>query len=169
MNTLEFLNLLVEQLRRIDGRVSPWGSYTFNYDLHGEAYPRLHFFDEINSFPLVSATIVDERIIHAEGGGALGISIFYLTQSYTIQHGGISKCIRNNCTSLILFKTKNEREFKQIQEECSGEVEPETFKQMYDYAVDKPHSFLFVDLHPKENHPSQFRCCFDEFLGICEN
>ena len=49
--------------------------------------------------------------VEAEGGGALGISIFYVTQSYTIQHGGISKCIRNNCTSLILFKTKNEREF----------------------------------------------------------
>ena len=103
--------------------------------------------------------------VESEGGGALGISIYYLTQSYTIQHGGISKCIRNNCTSLILFKTKNEREFKQIQEECSGEVDPETFKQMYDYAVEKPHSFLFVDLHPKKNHPSQFRCCFDEFLN----
>lgn len=83
MNTLEFLNLLVEQLRRIDGRVSPWGSYTFNYDLHGEAYPRLHFFDEINSFPLVSATVVDERIIHAEGGGALFYSVSVELRGYT--------------------------------------------------------------------------------------
>lgn len=104
--------------------------------------------------------------VEAEGGGALGVSIFYLTQSYTIQHGGISQCIRNNCTSLILFKTKNEKEFKKIVEEASGEVEPETFIKMYKYATDKPHSFLFIDFHPKDWHPSQFRCNFDEFLGI---
>lgn len=104
--------------------------------------------------------------VESQGGGALGISIFYLAQSYTIQHGGISQCIRNNCTSLILFKTKNEREYKKIVEECSGEVDADTFDKMYKYATDKPHGFLFIDFHPKECHPSQFRCNFDEFLGI---
>ena len=104
--------------------------------------------------------------VESEGGGALGISIFYLTQSYTIQHGGISQCIRNNCTSLILFKTKNERECKKIVEECSGAVDADTFDKMYTYATDKPHGFLYIDFHPKECHPSQFRCNFDEFLGI---
>lgn len=106
--------------------------------------------------------------VDSEGGGALGISVFYLTQSYTIQHGGISQCIRNNCTSLILFKTKNEKEFRKIQEECSGEIDKNTFTKMYEYAVEQPHSFLFIDLHPKEEHPSQFRCRFDEFLGLSE-
>lgn len=68
MNTNELKNLLVEQLSRIDGRTSPWSSYEFNCSLHGEVYPELRFFDDINSFPAVCFVISNERIIHAEGG-----------------------------------------------------------------------------------------------------
>ena len=107
--------------------------------------------------------------VKAEGGGALGVSTFYLSQTYTIQTGGITKAIRNNITSLILFKTKSEKEYKQIEEEIAGEVGPETFKKVYDYAVNEPHSFLFVDLHPKEHHPSKFRKRFDEFIIVDDN
>lgn len=102
--------------------------------------------------------------VEAEGGGALGVSNYFLTQSYTIQTGGISKAIRNNCTSLILFRTKNEKEYQQIEDEIAGEVGKEVFKKVYDYAVDEPHSFLFVDLHPKKEHPSKFRKRFEEFI-----
>jgi hypothetical protein len=68
MNTNELKNLLVEQLSRIDGRTSPWSSYEFNYELHGEVYPELRFFDDINSFPTVCFELKNERILHAEGG-----------------------------------------------------------------------------------------------------
>jgi len=97
-------------------------------------------------------------------GGALGVSLYFLVQSYTTNTGGISKTIRNNFTSVIIFKTKNERELKQITEELSGEVSPELFLEVYNYATSEPHSFLFVDLHRKKEHPSMFRKGFDTFI-----
>ena len=35
--------------------------------------------------------------VNAEGGGAIGISTFFLTQTFRCQTGGISKPIRSNC------------------------------------------------------------------------
>ena len=95
--------------------------------------------------------------------GALGVSLFFLIQSYKAQAGGISKCIRNNTTSLVLFKSKNEGELKDIQQECSGEVSEETFYKMYEYATNEPHSFLFIDFHPKEPK-YRFRKYWDQLL-----
>lgn len=99
-----------------------------------------------------------------DSGGALGASLFFLVQSYKCQNGGLSKVIRNNATSIALFKTKSEKELKEIQEECSGEISEDTFYKLYDYATDEPFSFLFIDLHKKKEHPSGFRKRFNEFL-----
>jgi len=41
-----------------------------------------------------------------------------LVQSYKSQAGGISKWIRNQATTIVLFKTKNDKELQEIQEEC---------------------------------------------------
>jgi hypothetical protein len=99
----------------------------------------------------------------AEKGGAVGVSLYFLIQTYKAQAGGISKCIRNNTTSLVLFKSKNETELKDIQQECSGEISEEVFYKMYDYATAEPHSFLFVDFHPKEEK-YRFRKHWNELL-----
>lgn len=99
-----------------------------------------------------------------ETDGSLGISIFFLVQSYVAQHNGLTKVIRNQATSIILFKTKNDAELKQVIDECSGEVDEDLFLKMYYYATLKPHDFLFIDLHPKKEHPSQFRRCFNEYI-----
>ena len=117
--------------------------------------------------------IVNSGILHRhlgsvseEGGGALGCSQFFLTQSYKTLTGGIPRAVRNNCTSLIIFKTKSDKELVEIQEEIGGEVSKDEFYKIYNYATADPHSFLFVDLHPKKNHVSRFRKCFAEFI-IC--
>ncbi len=48
-----------------------------------------------------------------------------------------------------------------------GEVDKDTFKEVYEYAVnDGDHGFLFVDLHKKDNHLSQFRSRFNKFLVV---
>lgn len=99
-----------------------------------------------------------------ETDGALGISIFFLVQSYVAQHNGLTKVIRNQATSIILFKTKNDNELKQVIDECSGEVDEDLFLKMYSYATLQPHDFLFIDLHPKKEHASQFRRCFNEYI-----
>ena len=105
--------------------------------------------------------------VSEQGGGALGCSMFYLTQSFKTQTGGIPKAVRNNSTSLIIFKTKSDKELQEIQEEVGGEVSKETFHKIYNYAVAEPHCFLFIDLHPKKNHPSKYRKCFNEYI-ICD-
>lgn len=98
-----------------------------------------------------------------EIGGAVGCSLYFLIQSYKAQAGGISKCIRNNTTSLALFRSKNERELKDVQEECSGEIAEELFYKLYNYATAGEHDFLFCDMHPKEEK-YRFRRNWEELL-----
>ena len=102
--------------------------------------------------------------VNAEGGGAIGISTFFLTQTFRCQTGGISKPIRSNCNSLIIFKTKNENEYNDLAEEVAGEIGKELFNKIYTMATDEPHGFLFIDFNPKPQHPSRFRKNLDTFL-----
>jgi len=102
--------------------------------------------------------------VNAEGGGAIGISTFFLTQTFRCQTGGISKPIRSNCNSLIIFKTKNENEYNDLAEEVAGEIGKELFNKIYTMATDEPHGFLFIDFNPKPHHPSRFRKNLDTFL-----
>ena len=41
-----------------------------------------------------------------------------------------------------------------ILEELSSEVAPELILEVYNFATSEPHSFLFIDLHRKKEHPS---------------
>jgi len=102
--------------------------------------------------------------VTSEGGSAIGISTFFLTQTFRCQSGGISKPIRSNCNSLIIFKTKNENEFNDLRDEVAGEIGKELFTKIYDLATNEPHSFLFIDFNPKKEHPSRYRKNLDTFL-----
>ncbi len=105
-----------------------------------------------------------------EEGGSIGVSLFFLIQSFKMQTGGLNRVIRNQCTQLILFKTKDLKELDDIADSCGGEISKETFIKVYDYAIETggSHAFLFIDLHKKPNHPSPFRVCFDKFIIIDE-
>ena len=97
-------------------------------------------------------------------GGAVGMSLFVSTQTFK-SNGGLNKAIRSNCTSLILFKTKDMTELKQISEAFSGEIPVDRFFQLCEQATSGDHNFLFVDLHHKKNvQPSGFRQNFDTYL-----
>lgn len=99
-------------------------------------------------------------------GGAVGISLFIAIQTYKA-NSGLPKCIRNQATSICLFRTKDKSELKQISESFSGEIDPEMFLELYELATkDNPHDFLFVDLHKKPEQPSMFRRNFDEYIII---
>ena len=99
-------------------------------------------------------------------GGSIGVSLFFMIQAFKCQAGGLNKVIRNQCTSLILFKTKDNAELMDIAESVMGEIDKETFMKVYTHAIDTGmnHEFLFIDLHRKSNHVSIFRKRFDEFL-----
>lgn len=109
-------------------------------------------------------TIYHRHLGQLKEGGALGCSIFFLVQSYKATAGGITRAIRGNVTSMILFSNKNEKMLQEISEELAGEVAPETFFQVYKKAMQSKHDFLFVDLHRKPSAPSAFRRNLDTFL-----
>jgi len=103
-------------------------------------------------------------------GGSIGVSLFFLIQSFKCQTAGLNKVIRNQCTNLLLFKTKDEQEMADIASSVSGEISKEQFEDVYNYAMSdpEPYPFLFVDLHKKSEHPSMFRIRFDKFIIIPE-
>lgn len=97
-------------------------------------------------------------------GGAIGVSLFFMIQSFKCQTGGLNKVIRNQCTSMCLFKTKDRQEMKDVAESVSGEISEELFNKVYDTAIREPYDFLLIDLHKKKEHPSMFRRRLDEFI-----
>jgi len=97
-------------------------------------------------------------------GGAIGVSLFFMIQSFKCQTGGLNKVIRNQCTSMCLFKTKDKQEMKDVAESVSGEINEDLFTKVYDTAIREPYDFLFIDLHKKKEHPSMFRRKLDEFI-----
>ena len=97
-------------------------------------------------------------------GGAIGVSLFFLIQSFKCQTGGLNKVIRNQCTSMCLFKTKDRQEMKDVAESVSGEISEDIFNRVYDTAIREPYDFLFIDLHKKKEHPAMFRRRLDEFI-----
>ena len=85
-------------------------------------------------------------------------------QSYKSAQGGIPKALRGNLTLLLLGKTKSEKELLEIAEEFGSEIGVPQFLELYKQATDEPHSFLMIDLFPKNEHPSQFRSNLSEFI-----
>jgi len=99
-------------------------------------------------------------------GGSIGISLFFAIQSFKCKIGGLTPTIKNQATNIILFKSKDERELKDVAESVGGEVDSDTFMKVYEKAIGdgKNHEFLFIDLHKKPSHPSCFRQRFDTFI-----
>lgn len=109
--------------------------------------------------------IYHRHLAQFKEGGALGCSLFFLVQSYKAQSGGISRCIRGNCTSLAIGRTKSQKELDDISEECGAEVSKETFMKVHTQATkDSKFDFLVIDFHRKDTHPSPFRKNLDTFI-----
>ena len=130
------------------------------------------FIDDAQSTPLFRTPkflnlITRHRHIGAfPTGGALGISVFTAVQNYTSQHGGCPRTLKNNCTSLLVFKMKDRKELQQVYENVAGELSEEEFYKAYDHATEEAHSFLLIDFHKKPEQPSCFRKRFDEYIVI---
>ena len=88
------------------------------------------------------------------------ITICYLMQSWM----GLPRTIRLNATHFIIYKTRDLKQIKQIYENFATCVTFEEFMRVYEYAVSKPHGFLFIGAEPKEPY-MRFRSGFSEFIG----
>lgn len=77
MNRYEAQQRIINQLKRIDGRTSPWdASYTFSTDLHDAVVPHDEYIGNINSFPFVMCVFQESQIRHVGGGERLTITSF---------------------------------------------------------------------------------------------
>ena len=68
-------------------------------------------------------------------GGAIGVSLFFLVQSYKCQSGGLNEVVRKQCTALMVFRTKDTAELDDIASSVAGEIDRPTFDQVYGAAV----------------------------------
>jgi hypothetical protein len=104
--------------------------------------------------------------------GALGITMLFSTQSYRSNVYGISPTIRNNCTSIAIFKTKSNKELMGIAEEIGGFCTVEEFMEYYEMAMNEcgcgcksAHNILFVDTSPYPGN-SNFRKNLNKMLYL---
>jgi hypothetical protein len=100
--------------------------------------------------------------------GSIGISLMFACQNYTCISGGIPKTIRGNTTILCVFKNKNMKELDVIAEECSGEVDVDTFMKVHTVATQGDYGFLCIDLNKKKTHKSMFRMCWNKWIILNE-
>ena len=130
--------------------------------------PVLHLVvDDCQSSPLFQPSTKNKFlnlcIRHRHIADGLGVTIWALIQNYSTQ-SGLPKSIRENCTVLLVFPIKDKEMVKQIQSECAGEVDEETFYKMFDYATAEKHSFLSIDFEAKKPE-YRFRKKFNEFIS----
>ena len=120
-----------------------------------------------NSRALVQLTQKHRHQSPTYDGGAVGVSLYFLIQSFKSQNG-LNRAIRNQITSALIGRTKDDEERKQIAESFAGEISPETFLKVHHEATkDSNHHFLHVDMHPKQPH-QRFRKNFDQYLIVDE-
>lgn len=129
------------------------------------------FIDDSQSTPLfTSRTFLNLCIRHRHIGSSeetrMGISIFVCVQNYTAQHGGIPKAIRDNVSTMMLYKTRSAAVLKTIMEDISDQITDEEFMEVYETACQDKHDFLFIDWEPKRH---RFRRNFDEYLPVASD
>ena len=96
------------------------------------------------------------------------MSLFFLVQSYKCQSGGLNKVVRNQCTALMVFRTKDAAELDDIASSVAGEIDRPTFDRVYGAAIGdgEGHPFLLVDFARRSTHPSMFRRRLNEFIVL---
>ena len=92
MDNLQAVKKLIAQLKRIDGRTSPWAAdYTFNVDVHETVLDHDEFLDAINSFPCLMVTATESTVTHIGGGQRYAVVRFRIravTWDETVEDAG---------------------------------------------------------------------------------
>jgi hypothetical protein len=129
--------------------------------------PCIHLLiDDCQGTPVFSTShkspFVNLCLRHRHVGKGLGVSLWIACQTYKSQ-GGLPRSVRENCTHLLLFRTKNLKSIQQIGEEIGDVVGLTEFHRAYRYATKDAHSFLFIDFSPKDPK-YRFRKRFDTLI-----
>eukprot|EP00965_Chrysotila_dentata_P125226 4140244-Pleurochrysis_carterae.AAC.7 len=108
-------------------------------------------FDDVLSTRVMcmpSKGLVNLCIKHRHAG--LGVSLFLLVQSYCAQ-GGVNRCIRENSTTLCLFRSSDVRQMETIYRESDFDnLSFEDFMKLYSKVFETPYNFLVCDFVNRE-------------------
>lgn len=100
--------------------------------------------------PSTHNKLLNATIRHRHLGDGLGLSMWFLIQSYST-NSGLPKCVRDNSTLLVLFPMKNGANVMKVIEEIGGNIDEETFNKVYEYAIkDDDHNFLVIEFTPSK-------------------
>ena len=113
-----------------------------------------------------SEGLLNTCIKHRHIADGLGISLILLTQTYCGQQG-ISRVIRENVTSLLLFAVHDENQIKKIYTELNLKLQYSKFLEMLEFCHNEPHGFIFIDFSPKDEK-YQFRKGWNEVIQLTE-
>jgi len=108
--------------------------------------------------------LVNLCIRHRHIAKGLGCSIFMLVQTYC-GIGGLSRIIRENATSLSLFKINDKDLIAKVYKECDLEIPYEKFLEILHFCHSEKYQFLFIDFSPKEEK-YRFRKGYNEIIQI---
>jgi len=79
---------------------------------------------------------------------ACGIAVIIISQTYNMPQG-VSRCLRENVTHLMLFKNRQEKQLAKIREELGSAVSEDKFMSAYEYATKDRFGNLLVSFAPK--------------------
>ena len=83
----------------------------------------------------------------------LNISIVFITQSYF----RTPKDARLNSTHYVIMKIQSRKEFQNIAQENSGDIDFKDFLKIYKDYTSEPYSYMIIDTTVPSGHPVRFR------------
>ena len=93
---------------------------------------------------------------------ACGLAVIIISQTYSMSQG-VSRCLRENLTHLMIFKNKQEKQLSKIREELGSTVDEDKFMRAYEHATKEKFGNLLVDFKP--NCPTKtFRKNLNELI-----
>lgn len=139
--------------------------------------------DDILSSPVISQSSSLSRIaslnrhlaplkdefVQADGSkrSACGMGVIIISQTYSMSQG-VGRVIRENCTNLMLFKNKQEKQLDKIKQEIASSLDVEKFDIAYDIATREKYGFLLCSFDA--SHPTKaFRKGLNEYIVFQED
>ncbi len=108
---------------------------------------------------------INRHIAPMRDGGALGLGVLILTQTYSTSQGhGLSRGLRENLTELTIFQNKQEKQLDKMISEFGGAISEKTFRDAYDYAIREDFDNLTISFGRLECETLRFRRNLNEFI-----
>lgn len=125
--------------------------YKYQFDLTNMPYHKdkrpnlLLFLDDLQGLDILRHKIFENLIIKARHKN---LNVFLTTQTFK----GVSPVWRRNCSGFMIFKTIDTNQLRDIFTEIQGLFKSyEEFENIYKYATENKHEFLYIDMNDKEN------------------